>query len=57
VSEAFRRYRAWMHRERLRGNEVITVSHEEAKHHREAVLALWHHVFETSVRIEQAAAA
>ena len=57
MSEAFRRYRAWMHRERLRGNEVITVSHEEAKHHREAVLALWHHVFETSVRIEQAAAA
>jgi [glutamine synthetase] adenylyltransferase / [glutamine synthetase]-adenylyl-L-tyrosine phosphorylase len=57
VSEAFRRYRAWMHRERLRGNEVITVSREEAQHHREAVLALWHHIFETSVRIEEAVAA
>jgi [glutamine synthetase] adenylyltransferase / [glutamine synthetase]-adenylyl-L-tyrosine phosphorylase len=56
VKEAFRRYRAWMHRERLRGNEVITISLEEAQPYRDAVLALWQHVFQGSAQAEPAAA-
>jgi glutamate-ammonia-ligase adenylyltransferase len=57
VTEAFRRYRVWMHRERLRGNEVITISHDEAQPHRDAVMALWRHVFEASGLAEEAVAA
>ena len=46
ATAAFRQYRFWMHRERLRGNETVTASSEEARVHRSAVLALWDHAFE-----------
>jgi glutamate-ammonia-ligase adenylyltransferase len=42
---AFRSYRLWMHRERLRGNETVTVDPALAEPHRAAVLSLWQHVF------------
>jgi glutamate-ammonia-ligase adenylyltransferase len=41
VAAAYRRYRQWMHHERLRGNELVRVARAEAEPHRQAVLALW----------------
>jgi glutamate-ammonia-ligase adenylyltransferase len=45
ANEAFRQYRKWMHSERLRGNEVILLTAQKALAYREAVCALWQHVF------------
>jgi [glutamine synthetase] adenylyltransferase / [glutamine synthetase]-adenylyl-L-tyrosine phosphorylase len=47
ATQAFRSYRLWMHRERLRGNEVVLVPAAQAESHRTAVLSLWQHVFGT----------
>ena len=57
VALAFRLYRSWMHRERLRGNETILVSPRQAEPHRDAVLALWRHSFESSEMTSAALAA
>jgi glutamate-ammonia-ligase adenylyltransferase len=46
---AYSAYRLWMHRERLRGNEIVQVSLEEAKLHQAAVRELWAHVFAETV--------
>jgi len=54
VTAAYRRYRQWMHHERLRGNERIRVSLAEAEPHRAAVLTLWQEAFaeeETAARV------
>lgn len=45
-AQAYRRYRLWMHRERLRGNETVTVPVPQAQPHASAVMSLWAHVFE-----------
>jgi glutamate-ammonia-ligase adenylyltransferase len=42
---AYRQYRSWMHRERLRGNETIRVAADLAEPHRRAVVGLWQQVF------------
>jgi glutamate-ammonia-ligase adenylyltransferase len=43
---AYRQYRLWMHRERLRGNETVRVPAELASTHAGAVVALWQRVFQ-----------
>jgi hypothetical protein len=45
AAAAYRQYRIWMHRERLRGNEVIRVAPETARSHQQAVTSLWAQVF------------
>jgi glutamate-ammonia-ligase adenylyltransferase len=45
VGAAYRQYRLWMHRERLRGNETVVVAPEAAADHRRAVMTLWGQVF------------
>jgi [glutamine synthetase] adenylyltransferase / [glutamine synthetase]-adenylyl-L-tyrosine phosphorylase len=44
--DAFCTYRLWMHRERLRGNELVEVAPDSAQPHRKAVMELWRHVLE-----------
>jgi glutamate-ammonia-ligase adenylyltransferase len=44
-TSAYSAYRRWMHRERLRGNEIVRVPLQEAKFHQAAVKELWAHVF------------
>jgi glutamate-ammonia-ligase adenylyltransferase len=45
TASAYSAYRLWMHRERLRGNEIVRVPLQEAKFHQAAVKELWAHVF------------
>jgi glutamine synthetase adenylyltransferase len=43
--DAYRQYRLWMHRERLRGNERVIVATPLAEAHSRAVMGLWRQVF------------
>jgi glutamate-ammonia-ligase adenylyltransferase len=47
TAAAYRQYRTWMHRERLRGNESVRVSTKVAEAHCGAVLELWKWVFQS----------
>ncbi|HET6146717.1 MAG TPA: DUF294 nucleotidyltransferase-like domain-containing protein [Polyangia bacterium] len=44
AAAAYRQYRVWMHRERLRGNEVVRIPTQLAESHRRAVILLWDQV-------------
>jgi len=45
VVAAYRQYRVWMHRERLRGNETIRIAPAEAESYRHSVVQLWDQLF------------
>jgi len=45
ATAAYRQYRSWIHRERLRGNESVLVAADRAEPHRGAVVNLWQQVF------------
>jgi glutamate-ammonia-ligase adenylyltransferase len=44
AAAAYRQYRLWMHAERLRGTEAVSVPMSLAAPHRAAVLALWEQI-------------
>lgn len=46
TAAAYRQYRAWMHRERLRGNETVRVAASAAAPHAAATTELWRQVFQ-----------
>jgi glutamate-ammonia-ligase adenylyltransferase len=49
TADAYCAYRLWMHRERLRGNEIVRVAVQEAQLHQSTVSELWAHVFAETV--------